>query len=287
MSEKELATIELGRFAPPYDWSAIDAIVHEEGGVIVESLFSREAVARFNREIDDYLAANKDAGQPRSGSSAYDKFLGHRTVRLQGLIEKFESAAGWIGRRELFEWADRTFEPVATSMLLNAGELIQIGPGEPSQHFHRDSDSWPMAPLGEHPLVVNAIVALDPFTLENGATHVAPGSWRWDRDRKPRAHEILRSPMAAGDALLFRGDLVHCGGANTTANPRRAVSISYCVGWLRPVENSILNVTRERAKTLPKHVQGLLGYAAYDGTRDRGGLVGLYENGDPAVLLED
>lgn len=30
----------------------------------------------------------------------------------------------------------------------------------------------------------------------------------------------------------------------------------------------------------------MLGYAAYDGSRDNGGLVGLHENGDPAVLLE-
>jgi hypothetical protein len=33
-------------------------------------------------------------------------------------------------------------------------------------------------------------------------------------------------------------------------------------------------------------VQALLGYAVYDGSRDKGGLVGLYENGDPAVVLE-
>jgi hypothetical protein len=48
-----------------------------------------------------------------------------------------------------------------------------------------------------------------------------------------------------------------------------------------------LNIPRESAKRLPRHVQALLGYAAYDGSRDKGGLVGLYENGDPALVLED
>ena len=93
--------------------------------------------------------------------------------------------------------------------------------------------------------------------------------------------------MEAGDALLFRGDVIHGGGANTTESHRRAVSVSYCAGWLRPVENSFLNVSRERAKILPTRVQKLLGYAAYDGKRDGGGLVGLYENGDPRALVRE
>ena len=53
------------------------------------------------------------------------------------------------------------------------------------------------------------------------------------------------------------------------------------------MENSFLNIIRETVKRVPCHVQALLGYSAYDGSRDNGGLVGLYENGDPAVLLDD
>ena len=206
---------------------------------------------------------------------------------LHGLIEKFESAAKWIDRYELIDWAERSLDPVATTMLLNAAELIQIGAGEPSQYLHRDSDSWPLVPLGDQPIIVNALIALDSFTLENGATHITPGSWRWSRERKPKPEEILRAPMEEGDALLFRGDVIHGGGANTTGRHRRAVSVSYCAGWLRPVENSFLNVSRERAKILPTRVQKLLGYVAYDGKRDGGGLVGLYENGDPSALVRE
>ena len=286
MSQTPNAMPELSRFEQPYDWETIDATVHEVGGVVLRRLFSSAEVERFNREIDAYLMQHQAAGLPSSGSSDYDTFLGHRTVRLHGLLEKFASAADWLCRDELVDWAERLLDPVATSVLLNAAELIQIGPGEPGQHLHRDTDSWPLAPLGEHPLMVNALVALDPFTLENGATRVVPESWRWERDRRATEQEMLRSTMDAGDALVFRGDIVHGGGANATERPRRAISLSYCAGWLRPVENGILNVSRDRAKSLPKRLQAMLGYAAYDGSRDNGGLVGLYENGDPAVLLE-
>ena len=281
-----MSTEDIRRFTRPYDWDTIDAVIHEEGGVVLGGLFSEEEVQRFNTEIDDYLATHDDAGLANSGSSDYDQFLGQRTVRLHGLVEKFENADDWIGHPDLFAWSERTLEPVATSVLLNAAELIQIGPGEPSQVLHRDTDSWPMAPLGEHPLMVNALVALDPFSIENGATRFAPGSWRWERDRRAAPEEILRATMEPGDGLIFRGDVIHGGGANATDRPRRAISLSYCVGWLRPVENSVFNVSKERARSLPQHMQQLLGFAVYDGSRDHGGLVGLYENGDPSAWLE-
>lgn len=287
MPETPTLVSELRRFQAPYDWEAVDASVLEVGGVVLDRLFKESEVAALNREIDDYLTTHEHAGRPESGSAVYDKFLGYRTVRLQGLIAKFESAADWIGRRDLVDWGSRLLGPVSTSILLNAAELIQIGPGEPAQYLHRDSDSWPMAPLGDNPLIVNALIALDSFTPENGATWVAPGSWRWDRHRRAEAPEMTRAIMEPGDALLFRGDIVHGGGSNRTTRPRRALSITYCAGWLRPVENSILNIPRAQVKTLPARVQDLLGYAAYDGTRDNGGLVGLYENGDPRVFLRD
>ena len=274
-------------FEAPYDWLAIDHAIHTAGSAILVNLFPPSEVATLNTEIDNYLAAQPGSGKPQSSSEAYDRFLGHNTVRLQGLIEKLPSAAAWIGSQTLCEWAARALEPVATSTLLNAGELIQIGPDEPRQYLHRDTDSWPLAPTGEHPVIVNAIVALSPFSFDNGATHLVPGSHCWQHERRAKPQEMAQAVMEPGDGLLFRGDVLHGGGANSTSSPRRAVSLSYCAGWLRPVENSILNISRGTVRSLPAHLRGLLGYAAYDGTRDNGGLVGLYENGDPGVLVRD
>jgi ectoine hydroxylase-related dioxygenase (phytanoyl-CoA dioxygenase family) len=274
---------EMPRHQAPLDWSRIQADVAKTGGVIVKSLFSRDQVTSLNQEVDDYLT--RKSGLPASGSNQYDKFLGANTVRLHGLIEKTPSAADWIGRKELVDWASESIAPIATSVLLNAAELIQIGPGEPNQYIHRDTDSWPAAAIGGTPLVVNALIALDEFTLENGATRVIPGSWDWDRKRRASDNEILRAEMQPGDALLFRGDILHGGGANLTDKPRRGLSITYCAGWLRPVENSVFNIPRSKASKLPARTQQLLGYHLYDGSSHQGGLLGLYENSDPSVLF--
>jgi ectoine hydroxylase-related dioxygenase (phytanoyl-CoA dioxygenase family) len=191
-----------------------------------------------------------------------------------------------IAHPDLVAWAERLIGSNAASILLNAGELIQIGPGEPAQYLHRDTDSWLSLPRTDAPVLVNAIVALDPFTLVNGATYIAPGSWRWENGRQPQSDEFARAVMNAGDAVLFRGDLIHGGGENASDAPRRAISISYCAGWLRPVENSFLNISKETARTLEPRLQALLGYAPHDAVAKRGGMTGLFENGDPAKALE-
>ncbi len=276
---------KLPHFTQPYDWSLIDEAVRTTGGAIAEGLLDATALKLLNGQIDKYLGTHRDAAKAQTGSTVYDTFLGHRTLRLHGLVEKIPASTDLIGRTELIEWAERMVAPHASSVLLNAGEFIQIQPGEPAQYPHRDSDSWPV-PVGEHPHIVNAIVALDPCTLENGATYVAPSSWKWDSKRQPETSDFARAVMNPGDALLFRGDLVHGGGENTTDERRRVLSISYCAGWLRPVENSFLNLSKETVRCLPPKLQAVLGYAPYDGIQRLGGLIGLYENGDPARALD-
>ena len=276
---------ELTRFTRPFDWGKIDSAVQTSGGAIVEGLLTSNEVESLNGQVDESLALHGDMANAATGSGVYDTFLGHKTLRLHGLVEKVPASANLIGRDELVDWAERMIAPVASSVLLNAGELIQIQPDEPAQYLHRDTDSWPI-PIGAHPHLVNAIVALDPCTLENGATYLAPASWQWEPRRQPQDGELIRAIMKPGDALLFRGDLVHGGGENKTDLRRRVLSISYCAGWLRPVENSFLNLSRETVRPLTSKLQALLGYAAYDGTQQLGGIIGLYENGDPARALE-
>ena len=89
----------------------------------------------------------------------------------------------------------------------------------------------------------------------------------------------------AGDAVLFRGDILHGGGGNRTDGPRRGISLSYCAGWLRTVANHQLNVPPAIASGFPERVLALLAYRAHDASAAGGGVLGLYDNGDPAAAL--
>lgn len=281
-----MAAEGLPRFRAPYDLPRIAAVVRDHGGVILEGFVDPALLDCLDSEIDSHLREHPGAGVPRSGSAGYDVFLGHRTVRLHGLVAKAPSSQDLIADERLLQLSKDIIGSRASSLLLNAGELIQIGPGEPAQFLHRDTDSWPEVEITAEPLVVNAILALDPFTLENGATYLAPGSQTWPRERTASQVDLSRAVMDRGDILLFRADLIHGGGENTSKAARRAISVSYCAGWVRPVENSHLNIPIEVARTLSRPMQDLLGFAPHDATGRFGGMLGLFENGHPRRALE-
>lgn len=279
---------EIPRFSRPYDWETIDSASREPGCVVVEGLFSEKETADFNQAVDDYLEAHPDVGRPDTGTSSYDDFLGHRTLRMHGMVEKVATTANWIGQPELVDWAERYLEEIATSAALSTAELIQVGPGERKQRVHSDVESWSMVQVGEHPIQVGGLVALTPFTLENGATYAVPGSWRWnDVARRAKPEETARATMEPGDAFLYRGDILHGAGANDSDKSRRLMGITYIPGWLRPIENNLLQVSKERARELEPRVRQLLGFGTYDGERQGGGVLGTYNYGDPAAWFDE
>ena len=86
---------ELPHFERPYDWAAIDHAVRTTGGAIARGFLGAGAADDLNAEIDAFFEVNTDAGRPGSTSELYDAFLGHDTLRLQGLIAKFAGAAAF------------------------------------------------------------------------------------------------------------------------------------------------------------------------------------------------
>ena len=278
-------------YSQPVDWCAVDAEIAATGVVVLKGFVNPELLRTLNNQCDRYIEAlaptlsDSLPGLPDTTSSTYNRFLGHNTIRLHGLVEKVPVSTQLIGDADLLGWATRVLAPVASQIRLSAAELIQIQPGEPRQAAHRDSDSWPL-PVAVDPIVVNAIVALSDFTQTNGATWVGPGSFNTLDSQSYSSVDLVQATMAAGDALLFRGDLVHGAGANQSTAARRAISVSFCAGWLRGVENSVLNLGLETVRGLAPELQAVLGFAAYDGSARGTGLLGLYENGDPAAVLK-
>nr|BBK08010.1 phytanoyl-CoA dioxygenase [Streptomyces sp. TP-A0584] len=274
-------------FATPHDWEAIDEAARRHGAAIVSGLIPPDVIERFNRETDAWIAANAGRLAPDTGSERYDLFLGRRTLRIHALPAKIEASHDLVTHPDLLGCVERLLSHWSNGALLSAAEVIQIGPGESSQILHRDTGSWwPHLERGEHPWNVSAMIALTPFTEQNGATRVVPGSHDWPLERRPHPSRILRAVMEPGDVLFFRGDVLHGGGANRTADQaRRGVTLSYCAGWLRPVDNIMLAVPPHKAAELPDELLALLGYTAHDSTHIRGGLVGTYDYTDPLRAL--
>jgi len=267
--------------------SAVEVInetLDRDGVAIVEDFFGADWTRRYNAEVQPLIDSHI---RTFTGVEIFDDFLGYQTVRLQGLAAKTPSFIDALIDDRLLGVMDHLLLPLCTSYILSAGELIEVRNQETAQRLHTDNNSWPTHIQNMGPLVANAMVALTDFTEDNGATLVVPGSHLWSKGRVPQPDEIAKAVMPAGSVAIFTGDTIHAGGTSTSERIRRGLSISYCVGWLRPVENHYLNLDLDNVRAMPERARQMLGYDVYDGTARGNGVLGYYEMGSPRDLFKD
>jgi ectoine hydroxylase-related dioxygenase (phytanoyl-CoA dioxygenase family) len=243
--------------------------------------------------LPDLIPPGDLAGMRRALAPALDTELygrndieGHRTQRVYSLVAVAPVFTALVEHPRVLALCDAFLEP---NYLLTASQAIRILPGETPQPFHTD-DSFYRIARPRDAVSLSFIFAVDPFTVETGATQVVPGSHRWedaaverlladidfatvpDAQRIPRPTgarpawlrgELLDVVMPAGAGIAFLGTLVHRGGENRSDRPRLALSNQYCQPWARQQENYCLSVAREQAAAMSPRVQGLLGYSVH------------------------
>jgi ectoine hydroxylase-related dioxygenase (phytanoyl-CoA dioxygenase family) len=187
-----------------------------------------------------------------------DDFEGRRTRRVYALFAKTRALDALATHPEVLRVLDR----VLGNYQLSAPAAIAIGPGEVAQPLHPDDAIYPVARPHQE-LVVNVMWPLEEFTEANGATRIVPGSHRWVDERPGPDTETTTIEMPARTALVYLGSVWHGGGANRTDRTRLGVVLHYASAWLRPVENHVLAVPPDTAKTLSPRLQELLGYNIY------------------------
>ncbi len=222
------------------------AAVDRDGYVVIEGLMDPSWVAAAR---EDLLRVLESTGTGRNS------FEGFSTRRVYALFAKTRFFDG-PGTHPLVLGV---LDHVLGHYQFSAPVGIQIGPGEVAQVLHRDDGVYPL-PRPHADVVVNTMWPLDDFTVENGATRFVPGSHRWGPERTAREEETEAAVMPAGSVMIYVGNLVHGGGANTTGAPRLGVILEYVASWLRPQENHVLAVPREIVRELPERLQELLGY---------------------------
>ena len=172
------------------------------------------------------------------------------------------------------------------------GEHVQVSvvamfdllPGAKAQALHQDDGLWPM-PRPHPPFVANAVIAVDPFTVENGATMLVPGSHKWHSRPVVQPPKVtpVQVEMEAGSMLLWTGALWHGGGENRSANQSRlAVNINFNLSYLRQQENQFIGVPRGELAKMPEALRRLIGYQ--HGLHHVG--PGMVDLRDPLAMLD-
>jgi ectoine hydroxylase-related dioxygenase (phytanoyl-CoA dioxygenase family) len=228
--------------------------MHEDGYTIVENFMDAGQLAAFRAGVGPLL------GHYRGRNT----FEGRTTERVYTLVGRGKVYEDIASDPRLMAILGAFLKP---NFLLSASHAICIYPGEVAQSLHTD-DSFYLVPRPRPALAVSVIGAIDPFTAENGATVVAPGTHTWgaaelESFRAGKGPEISPIPleMAAGAIAIFPGTLVHGAGANRSNAARLAYTNQYCEPWLRTQEAFHLAIPRERVATMSPELQSLLGYS--------------------------
>ncbi|MFM0295461.1 MULTISPECIES: phytanoyl-CoA dioxygenase family protein [Paraburkholderia] len=84
--------------------------------------------------------------------------------------------------------------------------------------------------------MLNALVMLDDFTLENGATHVLSHSQNIQQQPTDEHFyaQAARATGERGSVLLFDSRMWHATGRNTTDAPRRALTLTFTSPFFKP-----------------------------------------------------
>jgi hypothetical protein len=226
--------------------------------------------------IEDFLSP----AQIEAARTGLGPFLGHYRGRNDFEGRETERVYTLVARAPVFQ--DAAEEPrlmailgafLQPRFLLTASQAICIYPGEAAQRLHTDDSFYPIA-RPRPAISITVIVAVDPFTEENGATVIVPGSHRWSdaeltatREAReagrpvPEVDDAARpAAMPAGAALIMQGTLVHGGGANRSRAPRLAFTNQYCEPWARTQENFFLAIPKEMVRGYSPRVREMLGY---------------------------
>lgn len=234
---------------------AVVAGLNRDGAAILWEQASHETVDAVAAELRPYFDAEGDRFQ--------SDFNGYETRRISAILARSRTSAELIGDRRLLGILDAILLPHCINYRIGSTTGIEILPGEDAQELHRDDSIYPVRIPGVQ-LQVNAMWALNDFSVENGATRIVPGSHRWmEPDRIPTEDDVVQQAMPKGSVLIYLSSVQHGGGANRSNQPRMGLINTYSLGWLRQEVNQYLTIPREVADSYPEPIRRLIGYQSH------------------------
>ena len=246
----------------------MNAPAHTEEPLVIDGLDITERVAEIEDQgftiIPDFITPKEvtrirhafDTEVPITEMRAIGTTTG-KTLRAHNLLAKTRAVDYLFLDARLRALVEGVLGPRTQ---VNVTTLFNLLPGETRQFLHQDDGLWPIPRPHPH-FVCNALIALDDFDLENGATHIVPHSHKWHDRPVDQDIETMRVVMPSGTMLMWEGGLWHGGGANVSKDRERlGFFMSHNVAYLRPQEIQLVSVPREEVRKMPKKLQRLLGY---------------------------
>lgn len=147
-----------------------------------------------------------------------------------------------------------------SNCILNSFSALNNIPNQPnfSSLVHRDLRFY----SGNFPIMINCLVMIDEFTVENGGTYLLQGSHL--SEDAPTDSEFFDKAVQAtgnsGDILIFNSNVWHAAAPNTTNKDRRAIPITISRSFMKQLLDYPRALGYDKMATYSTEMQQFLGY---------------------------
>jgi len=144
--------------------------------------------------------------------------------------------------------------------ILNSFSALNNLPDQPnfSAVVHRDLRFY----SGNFPIMLNCLIMVDDFTVENGGTYLLTGSHL--EERKPTDEEFFSKAIQAtgkrGDILIFNANVWHSSAPNKTQEDRKAIPFTISKSFMKQLLDYPRAIGYDKMDLFSSEMQQLLGY---------------------------
>jgi hypothetical protein len=233
--------------------SEFDLLMQARGWALFETVVPPQLMARMKEDVrakqEECAGWMRKRGLGETGAGAAHHILGGGTSLDEFMAHLYldEYLARWFAGPYILN----SFGASVTGLETETSYLNRM---------HRDLRSH----TGGYRLLINMLVMLDDFTLENGATYLLSGSHRTPQAPAELAFferaERLTGP--AGSIALFDSSLWHAAGPNRSRKARAALTLTFSRPFFKQQMDYPRFLGEDYMRRVPERVRQVLGYYA-------------------------
>ena len=241
-------------------------LIDGDGAILLKGVFDKERIARIRDLIVSETDADRETGS-HFNESGTDARL-QRRVWFAKLVDLNPDIGRLVEDPMIFESMQKF---LGDEFVMGSMCASRTMPGFGGQEPHIDYPYWdyhraktfPMRTNASFPLNGQAVIIVDPFTEENGATALAPGSQKELRypTKEDRFHDrSIRLVGEPGDVALFFGAAWHCAMPNKSDAGRIGLLVEFLPKFVKPIEDLLTGLDTDFQAQASPEMRQLLGF---------------------------
>jgi ectoine hydroxylase-related dioxygenase (phytanoyl-CoA dioxygenase family) len=228
--------------------------LEKEGYFIMPNQISNELIIKLKDSLDysfeKHNLIQKEQGNEINIKGVALNVLGD-SINYIDLLQNFFD-------KKIIENLEKHF--FKSKFILNSISALDNQPNEAnfSAIIHRDIKCY----SGELPIMINILVMLDDFTIENGATLLLPYSHKIEEKCTDNYYykNSIQAVGKSGDILFFNSNIWHSSAINITQKRRRAIPITFSKSYVKQLMDYPRCLGYDSKNKYTKEMAQLLGY---------------------------